>query len=404
MPNSYSNLDHFCIAGINYRKSDIAVRGKFSLAPEQSNKLLQEALDKKFAGCFVLSTCNRTEVYGICDDPEELTDLLCIHTHGTKYEFKEFGYINKGINAAEHLFKVAAGLDSQIIGDYEILSQLKHAAKIARQNGCLNSFMERIINYALQASKEIKTTTRLSSGTVSVAYAAVERIKEKIADLTGKKILLVGTGKFGNHIAKNVKSYLPDYSISLANRTDEKALSLSRQYDTKFVPYNAIGAATDEADIIIVSSASETYTILPEFFTSHKSRLILDLSVPLNVHPEVKFIAGINLMNVDEISAILDKTISIRQAEIPVAMKIIEASINEMIVWYRKQSDNPLLRKVKSQLYELREFNTNDHDHEQSIHKTVSSLAIKLRDQNNKGCQCINALSSYLHINYATTC
>lgn len=403
MPNTFHNINHFCLVGINYRKSDIAIRGKFSLSPEQSQQLLEQSLEKKFDSCFVLSTCNRTEVYGICADPEELTDLLCIHTRGTKSDFKEHGYIKRGIIAAEHLFEVAAGLDSQIIGDYEILSQLKRAAKMSRQNGCMNSFMEKIINFALQASKEIKTTTKLSSGTVSVAYAAIEIIKEKIKQPGGKKILLAGTGKFGNDVTKNINTYLPDSSISLTNRTDEKAFSLSVRYNTAFVPYNSIKSAADEADIIIVSSSSETYTILPDFFTSNKPRLILDLSVPQNVDPAVKLLAGIELMNVDEISAILDKTISIREAEIPAAMQVIKDTIEEMIAWYRKQSDNPLLRKVKSQLYELSQFNDNDDDQELYIHKTVSSLAVKLRDQNNKGCQCIHALSSYLHMNYATT-
>jgi glutamyl-tRNA reductase len=403
MLNTFHNINHFCLVGINYRKSDIAIRGKFSLSPEQSQQLLAQSIEKKFDSCFVLSTCNRTEVYGICEDPEELTDLLCIHTRGTKSDFKEHGYIKRGIMAAEHLFEVAAGLDSQIIGDYEILSQLKRSAKISRQSGCMNSLMEKIINFALQASKEIKTTTKLSSGTVSVAYAAIEIIKEKIAEPGNKKILLAGTGKFGNDVAKNINTYLPDSSISLTNRTDEKAFSLSMLYNTAFVPYSSIKSAADEADIIIVSSSSETYTILPDFFSSNKPRLILDLSVPQNVDPAVRLVAGVELMNVDEISAILDKTISIREAEIPAAMQVISDTIAEMVTWYRQQAYNPLLRKVKSQLYELSHFNNNDEDREIYIHKTVSSLAVKLRDQDNKGCQCIHALSSYLHMNYATT-
>ena len=402
MRNSYHNLTHFCIAGINYRKSDIAVRGKFSLSPEQSQQLLKQALEKNFTGCLVLSTCNRTEVYGICNGPEEMMDLLCIHTHGTKLDFGKFGYVKTGIGAVEHLFRVASGLDSQIIGDYEILSQLKHSTRISRQNGCLDGFMERIVNYALQASKEIKNTTKLSSGTVSVAYAAIEIIKEKIKSPAGKNILLAGTGKFGNHITKNINSYLQDYSVTLTNRTDEKALQLSQQYNAKFVPYDTMSEATDEADIIIVSSSSESYTIVPEYFNTHKPRLVLDLSVPQNVDPSIKLIPGIELMNVDEISAILNNTILTREAEVPAAMRIIDSTIDEMVAWYRKQSDNPLLRKVKSQLYELRELNSFDEDHA-SIHKTVSSLALNLREQNNKGCQCIHALSSYLHMNYATT-
>jgi glutamyl-tRNA reductase len=397
-----NNLVHFCIAGINYRKSDIAVRGKFSLSQEQSQQLLKQAAEKNFTGCMVLSTCNRTEVYGICNNPEDITDLLCIHTHGTKLDFGKYGYVKSGIDAVTHLFKVASGLDSQIVGDYEILSQLKYATKISRQNGCLNGFMERIINYALQASKEIKSTTRLSFGTVSVAYAAIEIIKEKITNPSAKNILLAGTGKFGNLITKNIHSYLEGYTVSLTNRTDEKALQLSRQYNTKFVPYNSIGFAANEADIIIVSSSSETYTILPEYFTTNKPRLVLDLSVPQNVDPAIKLIPGIDLMNVDEISTILNHTIQAREAEIPAAMNVIDATLDEMIAWYRKQSDNPVLRKVKSQLYELSGLNSFEEDHA-IIHKTVSSLALNLRDQNNKGCQCIHALSSYLHMNYATT-
>ncbi|MEP6615151.1 MAG: glutamyl-tRNA reductase [Ginsengibacter sp.] len=403
MLNSYHNLSRFCIAGINYRKSDIGVRGSFSLSPKQSEQLLEETIEKKFGGCFVLSTCNRTEVYGICDDPEELRDMLCIHTHGTKTNFKEHGYIKTGIDAAEHLFRVAAGLDSQIIGDCEILSQLKHAARSAKLVGSLDSFMERMINFALQASKEIKTSTSLSSGTVSVAYAAIEIIKEKVSVTSRKKILLVGTGKFGNHIAKNLNSYLPEYSISFANRTDEKAFRLSGEYNSAFVPYHLLASAAENADIIIVSSSAENYLISPLFFTTSKPRLILDLSVPRNVDPAIKLLANITLMNVDEISHILDKTISLRQAEVPAAMQIIQVTIQEMISWYRNQAHNPLLRKVKSQLYELRNLNGTWENEGQSIHKTVTSLAISLRAQNNKGCQCIHALSSYLHTNYATT-
>ena len=396
---SHNFLNNFCIAGINYRKSDISIRGKFSLLPEHSILLLQQAVSKKFPGCMVLSTCNRTEIYGMCDHPHELIEMLCIHTHGNMKEFIEHGYQYQGLSTIEHLFKVAAGLDSQIIGDYEILSQLKQAAKLAKDHNCLNSFMERVINYALQASKEIKTTTKLSSGTVSVSYAAIEIIKERIADLTNKKILLVGTGKFGHHIGNNLKNYLPASSLFFTNRTDKKALKLAMECDAEFVPYKYLALEADAADIIIVSSAAENYTIHPSFFTTPKSRLILDLSVPQNVNPAVGNIKGISLLNVDEISVILDKTISLRQAEIPKAMSVINTTIDNLMEWYHKQSNNPLLRKVKTQLYELSEIHFTNQFREEKIHKAVSSLAIQLHNQNNKGCQCINALSTYLHMN-----
>ena len=160
---SYNNtLNNFCIVGINYRKSDMSIRGKFSLSSDQTVQLLQEAVSKKISGCLALSTCNRTELYGICNDPKVFAEMLSQQANSSLEEFLNHGYIHHGIHAIEHLFKVASGLDSQIIGDYEILSQLKQSAKVAKELGCINNFMERAINYALQVSKEIKTKTKLS--------------------------------------------------------------------------------------------------------------------------------------------------------------------------------------------------------------------------------------------------
>ena len=343
-------LDNFCVAGINYRKSDISIRSKFSLLPEQSSLLLQAAFSENFSGCMVLSTCNRTEIYGICDQPQKLTEMLCIHTHGNMKDFTEQGYQYYKTDAIEHLFKVAAGLDSQIIGDYEILSQLKHAVKEARENGCINYFMDRVISYALQASKDIKTNTKLSSGTLSVSYAAIKIIKEKIADLNNKKILLLGAGKFGHSIGKNLKDYLPDSSLFFSNRTDSKALELAKECGGQFVPYDSVASAVNDADVIIVSTAAETYTVFPSLFTIRKSHLILDLSVPKNVDPALQNMEGVSLLNVDEISMILDKTISLRNAEIPKAMSVINSTIEELMEWYHKRLSNQFQGNVKGKL------------------------------------------------------
>jgi glutamyl-tRNA reductase len=396
---AHNFLKDFCVAGINYKKSDISVRGKFSLLPEQSSFLIQQASDKGLPGCMVLSTCNRTEVYAVSDQPHELVELLCTHTQGSIKDFAEQGYQYRGLMAIEHMFRVAAGLDSQIIGDYEILSQLKQAAKQAKEQKGLNSFMERVVNFALKSSKEIKTRTKLSSGTVSVSYAAIEIIRERITDPDQKKIFLVGTGKFGAQIGKNLKSYLPNTKLSFANRTDEKAITLAETCDAKFVPFKNLVKEANNADIIIVSSAAENYTIIPEYFSSAKPRLILDLSVPQNVDPGVKNLKSITLLNVDEISSKLDNTIALRKAEIPFAVDIINDNMKDLCDWYRKQANGPILKAVKNQLYELSEIHLPNQNWDDKIHKTVSSLAIQLDHQKNRGCQCISALSSYLHMN-----
>lgn len=399
MPNnSYSNsLSSFCIAGINYRKSDMSVRGKFSLSSKETVLLLQKAVANKIKGCLALSTCNRTEIYGLCNDPDVFVQMLAEHSQTTVEHFYNYGYVLRGIDAIDHLFKVASGLDSQIIGDYEILSQLKLAARVAKENGCINNFMERAINYALQVSKEIKTKTKLSSGTVSVAYAAIEIIKERIAAPHKKKILLVGTGKFGNLVAKNICDYLPGAQVTFANRTNAKAEEMAEIFNAGFVEYTSLPTACDDADVIIVSSASGTETIFPYFFKKNKSRLILDLSVPANVHADVRDIPGIDVLNVDEVSSILDKTISLRRSEIPKALKIINETLSNLEEWHRNQFNNPLLRMVKMQLHELNKNYFIESRSEDKIHKAVSTLALQLKIKNNKGCQCINALNNYLH-------
>lgn len=392
-------LSNFCIAGINYRKSDVIVRGKFSLTTEQCQQLLKEVVNKHLPGAFVLSTCNRTEIYGISSSPQELIELLCLHTQGRIKDFIEHGYTRQGLNAVEHLFKMSAGIDSQIIGDHEILSQLKMATKFAKAHNCINSFLERIINFAIASSKRIKTETKLSSGTVSVSYAAIEIIKERIPDISNKKILLVGTGKFGYNVAVNLKTYLPGCSLIFCNRTEEKAAELSEKCSADFISYENLAATANDADVVIVSTSSETYTVKPSFFTKEKTRLILDLSIPQNVDPAVKNIHSIELMNVDEISAILNKTIDKRKAEIPKALQIITETIQELKEWYIMQANNPMLRKIKSQLIELAGSETTVHRKEK-IHKTVSTLALQLKKENNKGCQYIHALNSHLHPDY----
>ena len=401
LSNHRNFLSEFCIAGINYRKSDVIVRGKFSLTTPQCEELLTEVVKKHIPGAFVLSTCNRTEIYGISSSPQELIELLCLHTQGRIKDFMEHGYTYRGLEAVEHLFKMAAGIDSQIIGDHEILSQLKLAVKFAKQHNCINNFLERLVNFAFASSKRIKTETRLSSGTVSVSYAAIEIIKEKVTDLFNKKVLLLGTGKFGHNIGMNLRTYLPDTSLLFCNRTDGKASELAETCKADFIPYENLAAAANDADIVIVSTSAESYTITPSFFTGSKERLILDLSIPQNVDPAVKNLPGTVLMNVDEISAILDKTIDKRKAELPQAMQIIGEAVQEMKEWYAMQANNPVLRKIKSQLNEL--AGETSADNKEKIHKTVSFLAIQLRKENNKGCQYINALNNYFLTDYEAT-
>src|SRR5690349_16655868 len=200
---NFNDLSKFWIAGINYKKADAATRGQFAIQDDQHARLLEKALVSGIDEVFVLSTCNRTEIYGFADSASQLVNLLCDQTAGSKETFLSSAYIKNGHDAISHLFNVSSGLDSQILGDYEIIGQIRAAIRFAKVHGCINVMLERLINTVLQSSKAIKNQTELSGGTVSVSFAAIQYIREHIKAVADKKILLLGTGKIGKSTSKN---------------------------------------------------------------------------------------------------------------------------------------------------------------------------------------------------------
>jgi glutamyl-tRNA reductase len=160
MDSTYlKNIPNFFVAGINYKKSDASIRGQFAINHDQYATILSDAAQKGLTELFILSTCNRTEIYGFAANAEQLIQLLCTQTIGDAETFKRSAYVKQGLNAIQHLFNVGAGLDSQILGDYEIVGQLKCAIKFAKEGGFVGAFTERLINSVLQSSKLIKNST-----------------------------------------------------------------------------------------------------------------------------------------------------------------------------------------------------------------------------------------------------
>ncbi|WP_152268159.1 glutamyl-tRNA reductase [Agriterribacter humi] len=400
-----SGLDNFIVIGVNYHNADTSTRSNFSVSNAAYDRIAESAAQKNIKDIFVLSTCNRTEVYGIAP-AELLTNMLCEATGNPVSGFKQHGYVYQGMAAVMHLFKVAAGLDSQIIGDYEILMQLKKATKYAKEKGLLGTLLDRLVNFALQASKRVKSETRLSTGTVSVAYAAIEVIREKVPDIKYKNILLVGAGKFGCNVAKNINAYFPGARVRITNRTHQKAEAFAQEYGLECVPYETLSAVANESDVLIASTAAESFNIIPSFFSVQKPRLLLDLSVPKSIDPAVKFLPGTTLMDVDEISAILDNTFAMRKAEVPKALTIIQETLGEFVEWHKIFLHRHFLGEVKSKLYEISETHScvaagkrEKEVTDARIQKAVKTLAVDLRTRTAKGCQYISTINEYLQMN-----
>ncbi|HRQ51174.1 MAG TPA: glutamyl-tRNA reductase, partial [Agriterribacter sp.] len=265
--------------------------------------------------------------------------------------------------------------------------------------------LDRIVNFSLQASKRIKSETRLSTGTVSVAYAAIEVMREKVKSIEHKNILLVGAGKFGCNVAKNIREYFPGATVRITNRTHQKAAAFARQYQLECVPYEQLPVVANESDILVASTTAESFTILPGCFPVEKPRLLLDLSVPKSIDPRAGSLPGTTLMDVDEISAILDKTFAMRKAEVPKALGIIRETLGEFVEWHKIFLHRHFLGEVKSKLYELSEArgcmmpdNSEKEITDARIQKAVKTLAVDLRTHTAKGCQYISTINKYLQM------
>jgi glutamyl-tRNA reductase len=404
-----TDISDFCIAGINYKKTDASRRGEFAIGNEQYSYILQAAPSYGLHAMFVLSTCNRTEIYGFTKDVREIIQLLCTQTVGSIDTFEQMAYVKKGTEAVEHLFNVAAGLDSQILGDYEIIGQIKQSVKFAKEKGFIGVTFERLINTVLQSSKAIKNHTALSGGTVSVSFAAVQYIKEKIADVYNKKILLLGIGKMGRNTCKNLVDYLGTINITLINRSPEKALLLAKELNLQYVPFTELSAQVAQSDIILVATNAALPTILKSHLEGHGNKLIIDLSIPYNVETAAQQLLNITLVNVDDLSKLKDETLQKRKAEIPKAKIIIKDHIAEFIEWYDMRKYIPVLKAVKTKLQQMHTCHLYTGYFSQSslatftieksearIQKVITNMAVKMREKNKRGCQYIEAINDYM--------
>ena len=351
---------HFYNIGVSYKKADAKTRGKFSLSKENQSALLEMAKAKNFESVFILSTCNRTEISGFAAHPYQLIQLLCHFSEGSVEEFASISNVYKNKEAVQHLFRMGTGLESQILGDYEIVGQLRQSFKLAKLHKTTNAYLERLLNSVLQASKRVKNETKLSSGTTSVSYAAVQYIIKNLPDYNSKNILVFGLGKMGKHTCKNLAEYTQNKSVCLINRTEEKATEFVKEHLS--IRKSKIENLTEEiakADVLIVSTGADKPTITQEHIAENKEILILDLSMPENVAKNVTNFDGVSLVNVDELSKITDETLAVRQKEVPVAEAIIEKHKSEFTDWLNHRRFTPAIAALKQSLESIKNDEIN---------------------------------------------
>ena len=387
------NKNIFYVIGLSYKKADVSTRSSFSLTKENQINLLSEAKNLNIDGAIILSTCNRIELIGFAKHPYQLISLLCKYSNGTVDEFAKVSYVYKNKEAVEHFITIATGLDSQILGDYEIVGQLKAAFQQAKKVGTINAYLERLYNIALQASKEVKNKTTLSSGTTTVSYAAIQYVKDNIKNLTNKKILIYGLGNIGKSTAKSSVGYLHG-DITLINRDEQKAISLSEELNVKSEKHNNLAEEIKSSDVVIVATGASEPTVNANHFDNSKEQLVIDLSIPRNVNGDVKLLKNKTVIDVDVLSKKTKLTLENRKKQIPLAGNIIDKYKNEFNQWVLFRRSTPAINTLKNSLeiiqkdaifqHQKKHQNVNTEDAAEItsliVNKIVTKFATHLKD------------------------
>ena len=402
---SLNNNTNCQIIGVNYKNANLDIRGQFSLSDLQLHSLFLEATEKKFKELLIINTCNRTEIFGWNNNSDDFINLLCKHSNGDIKTFEKYGYIKNGNKAIRHLFKVGTGLDSQILGDFEIIGQIKQSLYRSKRLNLVSGRLERLVNSVIHASKKIKNETKLSSGATSVAYASVQYIINNVKNISNKKIVLFGVGKIGRNTCENLLKHTKNKHIVLINRTQEKAEKIGVKFPVIVKPYGELTIEISNADVLIVATSGSKPTITRDLIFNSKKLLILDLSIPRNVETQINELNDIKVVHLDELSQITDSTIEKRKKHIPKAELIINSDFKEYILWLSQRKFSPTLKSFKEQVTQLKKEKLNcphntffSNKAEELAEKITGKVASFLKENPNKVPETIELINKFLKV------
>lgn len=379
------NNTYYCVVGLSYKNADLSVRGSFSLNKSKTDLLLSRARADGVEELMVISTCNRTELMGKVENPEILINYLCTFSGGDPKLFSDKGYVLTNKAALHHVFRVGCGLESQIVGDFEIIGQLKKSFQNSKKHQMVNGFSERLVNAVIQSSKRIKTETKLSSGATSVSFASVHYILNKVKEVSNKNILLFGTGKIGRNTCENLIKHTQNDHIVLVNRSEESAQKVAGKFNLVVKNIKELKSEIAHADIMIVATGALDVTVDNTLVPKNKPLLILDLSVPSNVDPKLKDLDNITLVNLDELSQLTNNTLEQRKQFIPQANDILRQVEADFLQWVDHRKFAPMLKALKKKLLNGQQKELgNPQEFSQVVYRLTGKVASYLKENPTK--------------------
>lgn len=352
------------LVGINHRTAPLEIRERVALTEDEVRRILQRMRsENKLAEALVLSTCHRTEFYGLSLD-NGVAELYIRSLIDSKKRIDlsrhpGYAYTLKEIETARHLFRVAAGLDSIILGEAQILGQVKQAYKLAVENGMAGIILSRLLHTAATVGKRVRTETLLGGGAVSIAGAAAELAAKIFRDLSSRSVLLIGVGEMGKLTARHMMER-GVLNLTIANRTYSKAEDLARELCGRAFPLDRLGEAMVKADIVISSTGSTEAIVDVAFMRSILGRrsgqplYIIDIAVPRDFEPDIGRLDGVFLHNLDSMNMLVKKNLEKRRGEIPKAEAIVEQELECFMAWRRSLVAAPAIKKLRAKIESIR--------------------------------------------------
>jgi len=350
------------VIGVNHKTAPVSLREQVAFSPETLLEALTQANNIVLEG-MILSTCNRTEIYFTTDNDSQIDGIinwLAEYHQFSKENLSPYLYIHTEEEAVRHTFRVACGLDSLVLGEPQILGQLKIALKTASDHKTTGRTLKRLMQFAFSTAKKVRTQTSIGSNPVSVAFAAVNLAKQIFSNLEEQTVLLIGAGETIELVGRHIHSTGVKHII-IANRSIDNAAKLAKQFDGQCIGLAEIGSYLSEADIVISSTAAP-FPIIGKGTVEHALKIrkhrpifMVDIAVPRDIEEAVGKLDDIYLYTVDDLHSVIEENLKSRQQAAEKAEMMVAEEVNGFSQWLQAQDQVKLIQSYRTQTNECKE-------------------------------------------------
>ncbi len=361
MTSNQSGLPEIHLIGINHVSAPVELRECLAFSTEQSETTLAELKKSKaIREILVISTCNRVEFLFTSHFREQAVQTIVDRLSAAKaipaHRFKPAMYVYSGDAAVRHVFRVAASLDSMVVGEPQILGQIKDAYRLAVENKATGVVLNRLLHKAFSTAKRVRSETGIGDRAISISYAAVELAKKIFGRLDGKTVLLVGAGDMAELAVEHLHRNRASGSLLVANRTFEAGVNLARRFSGQAIHFEEIGASLARADIIISSTGSPGYVITQDLVRPimrerrNRPLFFIDIAVPRDIDPNINRLENAYVYDIDDLQGVIDENVSSRQSESVKAERIIDEGVIRFRLWYDSLDVVPTIKEIRGKL------------------------------------------------------